>query len=67
MSRAHETPAPNLIIETVMLCIKVFLIIFIVTNFVWGVIYFKPSTPRTGNTHVEITQNGNSDVVKQSL
>ena len=68
MSRKnYQIPTPNLIAETVMCCFKIFLAIFIVTNFVWGVIYFKPSTPRTGNTHVEINQNGNRDIVNKDF
>jgi hypothetical protein len=43
------------------------LAIFIVTNFVWGVIYFKPNTSRAGNTHVEINQNGNRDIVNKDF
>lgn len=64
-------PTPSLIAEVFMSTFKISLIIvlaiFIITNVVWGIIYFKPSTPRVGNTHVEITQSGDKDVVKQTI
>lgn len=51
-------PTPNLIAEVVSLCFKIFLAIFIVTNAVWAVIYFKPQGSR-----VEINQSGAHDIV----
>jgi len=53
------TPEPNLIAEVVMAAFKIFLWIFLVTNLVWGVIYFKP--------HIQINQSGSNDVVTQNL
>lgn len=60
-------PTPNLIAETFMSAFKIFFWIFLVTNIVWAVIYFKPSNPRVGDTHVEINQSGDRDVVKQNI
>lgn len=53
------TPEPKLISEVVMAAFKVFFWIFLVTNIVWAVIYFKP--------HIQITQSGAHDVVTQNL
>lgn len=53
-----SVPTPNLIAEVVMLCFKIFLAIFVVTNIVWAVIYFKPQGSR-----VEINQSGAHDIV----
>ena len=50
---------PNLIAEVVMLCFKIFLAIFLVTNIVWAIIYFKPTS------HVEINQSGAHDIVHE--
>ena len=53
-----SVPTPNLIAEVVSLCFKIFLAIFIVTNVVWAIIYFKPQGSR-----VEINQSGSLDTV----
>ena len=67
MTKNKAIPTPNLIAETVSLCFKIFLAIFIATNIVWTIIYFKPALSRVGDTSVTITQNGNRDVVKQNI
>lgn len=59
MKKKVQTPTPNLISEVVMAAFKVFFWIFLVTNIVWAVIYFKP--------HIQITQSGAHDVVTQNL
>lgn len=56
----QSIPTPNLIAEVVMLCFKIFLAIFVVTNIVWAVIYFKPQGSR-----VEINQSGAHDIVHE--
>ena len=65
-----QTMVPNLIAETFMSTLKIFMIILVVivvvNNLVWSMYVFKPSTPRIGDTHVEITQNGNHDI-KQNI
>ena len=60
-------PTPNLIAETFMSAFKIFFWIFLATNIIWAVIYFKPSNPRIGDTKVEITQSGNRDTVTQHI
>lgn len=67
MTKSKSIPTPNLIAETVSLCFKIFLAIFIVTNIVWTIIYFKPASHRVGDTSVTITQSGSRDVVKQNI
>ena len=62
--KSKPASTPNLIAETFISAFKIFLIIFLATNLVWAIIYFSPSAPRVGDTHVEITQSGNHDVVK---
>ena len=56
----QSIPTPNLIAEAVMLCFKIFLAIFVVTNIIWAVIYFKPQ-----GSHVEINQSGAHDIVHE--
>ena len=53
---------PNLIAETFMSTLKIFVVIVILNNIIWATFFFKPTTPRIGDTHVEITQNGNHDI-----
>lgn len=62
-----KSQSPSLVGEAIIVAIKLFFIFLVLNNVVWGVLYFKPSTPRVGDTHVEITQSGDKDVVKQSL
>ena len=60
-------PTPNLIAETFMSTLKIFVIIVILNNIIWAIFSFRPTpTPRVGDTHVEITQNGNRDI-KQDI
>lgn len=56
---------PNLIAETFMSTLKIFVVIVILNNIIWAIFSFKP-TPRIGDTRVEITQNGNHDI-KQDI
>lgn len=66
-----NVPTPNLIAETFVSTFKISLLIvlaiFVITNVVWGIIYFKPTVPRVGNTNVQITQNGDKDILKQTI
>ena len=59
---SKHTPAPNLIAETFMATFKIFLVIYLATIAFIAIIYFKPSSPRVGDTHVQITQNGNENI-----
>ena len=65
-----QIATPNLIAETFMSTLKIFMIILVViiviNNMVWSIYVFKPTQPRIGDTHVEITQNGNHDI-KQDI
>jgi hypothetical protein len=69
--KGRDSQTPNMVAEVFMSTFKIFswitLFLIVVTNIVWAVIYFKPSPPRTGDTHVEITQNGDRDVVTQKI
>ena len=57
-------PVPNLLSEMFMSMLKVFCIIIVViivlNNVLWVYYVSKPS--RVGDTHVEITQNKDSDI-----
>lgn len=66
MSKKHITPMPNLVAEAVLSTCKIFIFFMILNNLFWGIIHFKPTTPRVGDTHVEITQTGNHDI-KQNI
>lgn len=57
---------PSLLAETFMSVLKFFVIVVILNNIVWTIFFFKPTTPRVGDTHVEITQSGNHDI-KQNI
>ena len=60
-------PTPNLIAETFIATIKILLIIVALNNILWAIFFFKPSaSPHIGDTHMEITQNGNHDI-KQNI
>lgn len=65
MSRNFNS-TPSLLAETFMSVLKFFVIVVILNNIVWTIFYLKPSSPRVGDTHVEITQNGNRDI-KQDI
>lgn len=60
MVKTKNSPSPNLLGDVVFLCFKIFFAIFLVTNIVWTIIYFKPHGSR-----VEINQSGHHDIVHQ--
>ena len=63
-------PVPNLLSEMFMSMLKVFcfiiVIIIVLNNVLWVYYVSKPTTPRIGDTHVEITQTGNKNI-KQNI
>jgi hypothetical protein len=62
----NNTSTPSLLVETFMSVLKCFIIIVVLNNIIWAVFFFKPSSSRIGDTHVEVTQNGNRDI-KQDI
>ena len=62
-----NTPVPSLIAETFMSVFKVFLIFVILNNIIWAIFYFRTPSTTTGDSHIEINQNGNRDIVNKNF
>lgn len=58
MASRKSTPSPKVFIDLISLCFKILLVIFLATNLVWMIIYFKPQGSR-----VQINQSGAHDMV----
>lgn len=62
---SKDAVIPNLVAETFITTFKIFMVIFVLTNIVWAVVYFRQPSSRVGDNKIEITQTGNRDISQE--